>query len=382
MGMATFTAGSLGILASFIIDDLSISRAQLGFALAVVNIAAALLSPVAGRVTDRIGGRAALMVLFVAAGTTFIVLGSAFAYVMLLVGAVVGAFSQSSANPATNKLIAESVPVGKRGLVIGVKQSGVQAGIFVGGITIPTLAGALGWRGAYLVVAVLPLLLAGVVIRIVPSRPASGEFDGRIRSTRLPASIWWLTAYGCLMGFSGGVTFLVPLFTEESIGLSAVAGGLAAAVIAIVAVAGRILWSRFAERSSAYLGSLSVMAAVSVAAAGVFYAADAVAGWLLWPACVVIALGSSSWNSVGMLALMVDAGTASTGRASGIVLLGFLTGLGVAPAVFGALIDRTGSYDIMWLLSAASAVAAFAVSWRWNRTRSREGTSSGGRTRT
>ncbi len=81
----------------------------------------------------------------------------------------------------------------------------------------------------------------------------------------------------------------------------------------------------------------------------------------------MIALGSSSWNSVGMLAVMIEAGTGSTGRASGMVLLGFLTGLGVAPPVFGAIIDRTGSYDLMWLLSALTATAAGIVIAAWRR---------------
>ena len=46
MGAATFMTSSLGILATFIIDDLSISRADLGVVLAVANVAAATLSPV------------------------------------------------------------------------------------------------------------------------------------------------------------------------------------------------------------------------------------------------------------------------------------------------------------------------------------------------
>ena len=148
MGAATFTAASLGILATFIIDDLSISRAELGVDLAVVNIAAAVLSPVAGRITDRIGGKAAIVALFVIAGATFLLLGTAVGYVMLLAGALTGAFSQASANPATNKLIAEDLPAGERGLITGVKPSGVQFGIFLGGVTIPSVALALGWRGA------------------------------------------------------------------------------------------------------------------------------------------------------------------------------------------------------------------------------------------
>ncbi len=374
MGMATFTAASLGILASFVIDDLGITRTQLGIAVAVVNVAAAALSPVAGRVTDRIGGRAALVVLFVTAAATFLILGTAVAYPMLLVGAVAGAFSQASANPATNKLITEVVPAGRRGVITGVKQSGVQAGIFLGGVTVPTLAIALGWRVAYLIVAAAPLLLAALTMKLIPAANGPGEVETHeLAPAGLPPAIWWLMGYGVLMGFSGSVTFLVPLFTEEALGRGPVAGGLAAATIALVAVFGRIAWSRYAERSDAFRLSLGVMTVLSVLAAGLFYSSSQFAGWLLWPAAVMVAMGSSSWNSVGMLAVMSEAGTGSTGRASGFVLLGFLTGLGIGPVTFGALVDRTGSYDLMWLLSAVAAAVALVVVAGWAHTAVRRG---------
>ncbi len=367
MGAATFTAASIGFLATFIIDDLSISRAELGVVLAVVNIAAAVLSPLAGRITDRIGGKAAIVALFVLAGATFLFLGTAAGYVMLLVGALAGAFSQASANPSTNKLIAEDLPAGERGVITGIKQSGVQFGIFLGGMTVPSLAVAFGWRGAYLVVAAIPLVFALVALWVIPPAPSRSAARSETERGPLPAAIWWLAGYGFLSGFSGAVTYLVPLFAEETLGLSPIAGGIAAAVIALVAVPGRILWSRYAERSGAYRGSLLTMAVLSVAAAGLFFAAGETAVWLLWPAAIAIALGSSSWNSVGMLAVMVEAGVAATGRASGIVLFGFLTGLGIGPPVFGAIADRTGSYDYMWLLSAIAAIAAGAGVIAWGR---------------
>ena len=192
MGVATFTAASLGILATFIIDDLSISRAEFGVVLGVVNVAAAALSPIAGRVTDRIGGKKALIALFVTAGATFLILGTAFAYAMLFVGAVAGAISQATANPATNKLIADDLPAGRRGAITGVKQSGVQAGIFLGGLTVPTLVIALGWRGAYLIVAVVPLIFAAIAAWVVPTAPTIVAEHGTRSRGPLPRAIWWL----------------------------------------------------------------------------------------------------------------------------------------------------------------------------------------------
>ena len=211
MGAATFTAASLGILATFIIDDLSISRAELGVVLAVVNIAAAVLSPVAGRITDRIGGKAAIVALFAIAGATFLLLGTAAGYVMLLAGALAGAFSNAFGNPSTNKLIAEDLPVGERGLITGIKQSGVQFGIFLGGVTVPSVAVAIGWRGAYLMVAAVPLVFALAALWVVPSAPPSTAGRREDRRSRLPPAIWWLAAYGFLSGFSGSAVYLVPL---------------------------------------------------------------------------------------------------------------------------------------------------------------------------
>ena len=367
MGAATFLTSSLGILATFIIDDLAISRAELGVVLAVVNVAAATLSPVVGRITDRIGGKAAIVVLFGLAGAAFLLLGVAVGYVVLLVAAITGAVSNAFANPATNKLIAEDIPTGERGLITGIKQSGVQGGIFLGGLTVPSIAVAIGWRGAYLVVAALPLVFALLSLWLVPATPASTSPRSQRQRSQLPAAIWWLAGYGFLAGFSGSVTYLVPLFAEETLGLSPIAGGVAMSVIAVVAVAGRIVWSRFAERSTAYRGSLLTMAWLSLLSAALFFASGEIGAWLLWPATVAIALGSSSWNSVGMLAVMVEAGVAATGRASGVVLFGFLTGLGLGPPVFGAIVDGTGSYNLMWFLSAAAALLSGLVIVAWGR---------------
>jgi cyanate permease len=66
-----------------------------------------------------------------------------------------------------------------------------------------------------------------------------------------------------------------------------------------------------------------------------------------------------------MLAVINEAG-APTGRASGMVLLGFLLGLGIGPPLYGATVDATGSYTAMWLLSllAAGLSLWLVVAWR------------------
>jgi MFS family permease len=104
-------------------------------------------------------------------------------------------------------------------------------------------------------------------------------------------------------------------------------------------------------------------------------AADAGPAWLLWVGAVIAGVSSSSWNSVGMLSVIDKAGEERSGRASGVVMLGFLAGLGVAPTLFGWMVDRTDSYTPMWLTSMGSLGLAALLSIWWLRS----GRSSGAR---
>lgn len=182
---------------------------------------------------------------------------------------------------------------------------------------------------------------------------------------RMPIDIWWIAAYGFVMGFAGSSVFLYVLFAEEQLDQSIIVGGLVAAVVGFVAIPSRILWARHAERRGDIRGPLITIALISVAAAGSLIVADAGVWWFVWVAAVLTAVSSSSWNSVGMLGLIVIAGRGLAGRASGIVLFGFLAGLGVGPPLFGWIVDSTGSYTTVWVLAGAASFAGAALMGVW-----------------
>ena len=160
--------------------------------------------------------------------------------------------------------------------------------------------------------------------------------------------------------------FFVPLFAEESLGFDARIAGATATVAGVVAFGARIGWARYAEVRSDYAGPLSTMAGLGILSACLFALSPALPA-LIWPAAITTGASTSAWNSVGMLAVIDEPG-AATGRASGIVLLGFLAGLGLGPPLYGAVVDATGSYVLVWSLSLAAAVAALVVVTRWSRT--------------
>jgi predicted MFS family arabinose efflux permease len=365
MAAATFSISSVSIMASSIIEDLAISREQLGLVATVTIMLAAVLSPRAGHVVDRIGGRNSFVGVFLFGGVAFGVMGAAVAYWVLLVGGVVAAVSQSLGNPSTNKLIALHLPQGRRGFVTGIKQSGVQAASFVGGLLLPIGASTIGWRATMVVASVLTISLVLPARAVVPEdRPR--QSDDRGRAAPLPPSTGWLAVYGSLLGFAGASTFFVPLFAEEAVGFSRQEAGLAAAVVGLLGFVGRIVWARFAERGDRFRLALGAVALISILAMAAFLASTT-APVLLWVAALVVGVSSGSWNSVAMLAVMHDAGAELAGRASGRVMFGFLIGLGIAPPVYGRTVDVTGSYTLMWWMAVVAYTAAFLLVVAWSR---------------
>ena len=83
--------------------------------------------------------------------------------------------------------------------------------------------------------------------------------------------------------------------------------------------------------------------------------------WLLWPAVVFYALGHTAWNAVANLAVIMNVPSRDAGRASGVIILGFLMGLTIAGPATGAIVDVAGRYEVVWWLSVALAAASACV---------------------
>lgn len=353
MAAATSLAATLGLLGTELLSEFGISRGQLGLLIGASMLTGGAASPLLGSLTDRLGGRTALAVVFGAASLAFAVLGIAGAYAFMFVASFLGGFANGLTNPATNKLIATEISPGQRAFITGAKQSGVQVGTALLGLLVPLGVLTWGWRPTVLLVGAVWLAFLPVTFRVTKPAPVSD------RIARLPwasafRDVWPISVYGMLMGTGAGVLVLLPLFAEESLGLDRIAAGQAAALAAIAAIVGRMAWTRRAERKQAFPATLRTLALLTVLAAAAL-AASTTTAWLIWPGAALIGMSAGSWNSVGMLATIVTAGPARAGAATGWVLLGFLSGSGVSTPIFGWLVDRTGSYLPAF---AATAVAA------------------------
>lgn len=374
MCASTLVQFALGVLAPFLADDLGIGPAQIGTLTTAYFAAGALLSPFAGGWVDRVGGRRALTVLFATAGLPLIVTSVSPGYGLLLVAVVLAAPAIALGNPVTNALVAAHLPPRRRGLPTGVKQSGVQVGAAALGLALPTVAIALGWRAAVLVL--VPVSLVGLlgVWALVP--PTSGSSRGEQRAAtgdrRLPASVWWLAGYAGLMGFGAAIigAFLV-LYGVQEVGMTPRDAGFVAGVLGVVATVARIAWGPVATRFRTASVPMAAMALLSIAGTGLAAGAAVWGPVALWGAALLWAVSASSWNSVVMLAVIRALPQEVTGAASGVVHGTFLVGLCASPVVFGATVDVADGYGPGWALVAAAFTAAAVVAITWRLTEQR-----------
>jgi predicted MFS family arabinose efflux permease len=369
--MAIGTVGPfvLSALAPFIIPELGLSRTQFGTFVTFYFLVGAVASPWLGSLVDRVGGWRMVVTLFAVSALSLAMMAAAPGYAVMVVAMAVGGIANGLTNPATNQVINRNVPPGRRGALVGVKQSGVQIGAAVSGFSLPAAALAFGWRPTTLGCAVLALAgVAACWLARPGGRAAPPATTDRVPGAA-PRAVRWLTAYAVFMGAGiAAVTMYIVLYAHERLGFSETHAGWALAVLGAVAVVARIVWARRVEGRATVTGVLTLLAVTSVAGCLLLAVAPATHPVALWVAVVALGASAGAWNSVGMLAIIDGIDGAFTGRASGHVLAGFFAGYLVSPALFGALVDVTGSYELGWVLTAAVFAVALGPSvWRHRR---------------
>ena len=287
-------------------------------------------------------------------------------YAFLFVAAVFSGLPNGWTNPATNSLIVDTIPTGRRGLVTGVKQSGVQVGASLGGLFLPLLAGTWGWRVAVACFILMPVAgLAGMIGRTDPphQRVAAQE---RVQAA-LPPSVKWIAVYGAISGTATSAMFgFLPLFAEEELAWSPQAAGTLITIVGISGVAARIGWPSASERRLGHGPTLRILASASLVSAGLltFAALDLVPSWTLVPVALLLGGGAIAWNAVGMLAVMEFSPSNMVGKGTGVVLFGFLGGLATGAPLMGLSVDVFGTYVPGWLGVAVLLVACSLIAGR------------------
>ena len=250
---ASFGTQGISPLAPFLVDDLGLTRAQVGLLVTAAYGGAVLVLILAGGLCDRFGVRALFALGLSIAGAPLVLASSMPTYLWLLVPMVLCGIGNGCALPPTTRAIVEWFPIGRRGLAMGIKQTGVPLAGVICGLVVPAVGETLGWRGALLALGLLAVASGGLVWlayrdrhdepSATPKRPR--EAFTRVikdRNLLLLPGFTWLYA-GVQLSF---VAFLV-LFLCEQVGLSLGAAAMLLVLAQASGVAGQVVWGAVSD---------------------------------------------------------------------------------------------------------------------------------------
>lgn len=357
-------------LSPWLVKDLGLNNAQLGWMAGALSLAVAVSSFVIGRVADRTGKRRLILLVCTlvfsfgsAAG------GLAAGFAMLLVTRFVLGFAEGPMVPVSMIVIADSSPPARRGMNMGIMQmvGAFLLGGFVGPLVATELAGVAGWRATFFVSMVPGLLLAAGIawlVRDVPPQPQearSGSMLGALGTlVAIPNMRLALTIAALFTSWLVLQNVFLPVYLTGVKGLDGVTMGRVLSMGGIAGILGGVALPALSDR----IGRRPVCAAACFAgmigpAALLLLPPDP---WLLGGA---ILLG---WLPLGIAPLYCAAiptesvppalATSAVGLSMGIAEL---VGGVVSPAIVGPAADAWGLGVPIWtcigLAGAAGLVA-------------------------
>lgn len=356
--------------------SLEVSPSLIGIQISLLYFGAMLASLTGGGVNQRLGACRTTQVALglLATGAALMAIGTLplFVFSSVLMGLGYGL-----TNPAASHLLVRFTDNNRRGLVFGIKQTGVPLGGMLAGAIAPALAVAYGWR-----VAVISVVIPAVFGLILLQRRRH-QWDGDRRRT----TTWQAAPFADLMlvwrhqplrllaiasfFFSASqlclTVFTVTLLVED-IRLSLVHAGVILAIVQVVGVIGRMLWGWIADAIGN--GLIALLLVNSVSLSGSLLVTQMTHAWPIWlitAALCLFSFGALSWNGVYLSEVARAAPAGAVARISGGALFVTFAGVMVGPTVFTLMQPLIGSYTKTFFLVAAGTLIGMSLIWRARR---------------
>jgi MFS family permease len=316
-------------------------------------------------VLRRAGPRAAVMAGSLALGLPAALLPLSAALPLLLAVAVVRGVGFGLLTVTGAALVADLVPVARRGRATGLY------GLAVG---LPQLVLLSGGVSGYVVLGATPVLLLGAalpllavpVARLVPARTTPTTSPATSSTTGSALRLGWgaLAPWAAMVvaaAAAGGVLTVLPLWAADAPGeRPGLAGGTTTAAVALFALTagqllGRSLAGELADRRGARRPGARTAVGLGVAAAGGVVIALAGVGAVVVLGATLVGLGFGAVQSDTLLALFARAGPTRSGPASTWWNTGYDSGTGLGAAALGALLGAAGG-PAAFLVAAVACV--------------------------
>jgi predicted MFS family arabinose efflux permease len=358
---------TFGVFVKPVSESLRIDRGRVSLALFVALALSGLMTPIAGRLVDRIGVRRFGIPVIILFSLAFALIGAASSSIGLFICCygLAGIFSAGQTPLIYAKAIASAFDE-QRGLALGIAMAGVGIGTAVLPRLAQQLVATVGWHYAYMILGALTLVVStSTVALLVREQPLAGAAAtqassalGHTTSEALLSSVFWklMAAFTMVVvACSGVMAHIVPMMTDRGVSPRTAAMALTAGGGALVVgrlVAGYLLDVVFAPYVALFFFSMPLIAiAILLTSPSAHEAVIATA-----------LVGSSLGAEIDLIAYLQSRylGLRRFGEIYSYFLALFLVGSGLGPYLMGLCFARSGAYSIA-LIGFASGLAAACV---------------------
>ncbi|GAA1974412.1 MFS transporter [Amycolatopsis minnesotensis] len=378
---------NISTAAPHIRHDLALSNTQLGLVLSAFAIPYAFFQVFGGFLADRYGPRKLLCAVGVVWGLSTVATGFASGMVTLFAARLALGFGEGAAFPGATQAMSRWLPADQRGFGQGITHAFARLGNAVAPLAVAGLIALFDWRAAFWVLGVLSLGWTVLWARTYRDRPADhprmtetelGELSAGQRADERPPVPWGpllrrilpLTFVDFTYGWMLWVYLTwIPSFFAGSYGLRLQQFALFSALVLCAGVVGDMVGGMVSDTLLRRTGSLRI-ARRSVLVAGLLGSFAFIVPTLfvhrlgVVTVCLALAFFFLELTNPVLWSIPMDVAPDHAGTAGGLMNTGFgLAGV-LSPAVFGFLVDRSGSWVLPFGVSAGLLAVGGLVSLR------------------
>ena len=231
-------------LLPFIRSEFGLDYTQAAFVTSSFAVAAAFGQLPAGWLADKIGPTVPLLMGILGVAVFGIFIGLSNTYILLLILMMLMGLMSGGYHPAATPMISNSVPPEKRGRALGWHLIGGNTAFFFGPIVAGFIAGSMGWRMAFIGLAI-PTAIIGIVFMFFLRSGSSKVHAERLKKEfgeeqpPPPGNIRRLVAFLTMTVLAGGAGMSVmAFFTLYAVDILGANEANAAKILSLVFVSG------------------------------------------------------------------------------------------------------------------------------------------------
>lgn len=361
------TFSGLTLFDSSLLNEFGWSRGTLKFNGFLNLFCAALIVPFMGVVIDKYGIKPSLIFGLLLLSVCLFAYSLIQDHMQMYGIHVVFAFALATAGTLPVVILVTQNISSHRGLALGIALAGTSLGGFILPLIIPSLIENIGWRQTFKFEALVPLIIAGLVLLFIKNKKNSDKeekkTDDLVEVTFADAlktkEFWFLSTIGFFTYYSIMAVYGNLFLYLTELDFSTKDAGYALSIFSIVIVSAKFASGALTEKINKYT-LFRIQVAIMLIGA-VFFAFNT--NTSVWIAILLFGVGWGGMYTLINFIIITAFGVNAAGKIGGTISTFESMGAGLGIWLSGLIADKTGNYSFSFWIVAAFLVIALTISF-------------------